>query len=499
MRAELAAPVDRDAPGPELAPELLDRRVGRARRMLAGLDRVVLGRQAEGVVAHRVQHPHAVAAPEVGEHVAHRVVLEVAHVRLARRIGQHLEHVALGRGGVEAGLAGVRHLPGSLALPDVLPLALDRVRRRSGLRSCHGPIVPPELADRSYIPPMRCGERENSGRRRPFSHEARRGTGAMDHDERHAVEAAAPAAQATRRATPRARPGRPSTRAGSAPEAERLLWRAGFGPRPGEAENSRRRASTTRSHSLTRPREGTAIGPAPHDERRPRARAVDAWGHDHLWWLDRMVRTNRPADRAHDARLARLVCDVQRRRRVPAADDPAEPALPQERARVVREAAARRDPRSRDADLALGVENTKDAPNENYGRELMELFTLGAGRGYSENDVREQARALTGFRNEWDDASARTTSASTPPTTTRASNASWASAGASTGGTPAALHQHRAIHRSSSEAVVLLHPDGARPHDASALERITWRATTRSGRWSRRSCATPTSTRARAW
>jgi uncharacterized protein (DUF1800 family) len=47
-----------------------------------------------------------------------------------------------------------------------------------------------------------------------------------------------------------------------------------------------------------------------------------------------------------------------------------------------------------------GVDNTKDAPNENYARELMELFTLGADRGaHSERDLREQARALTGWRN----------------------------------------------------------------------------------------------------
>ena len=32
---------------------------------------------------------------------------------------------------------------------------------------------------------------------------------------------------------------------------------------------------------------------------------------------------------------------------------------------------------------------------------MMELFTLGAGRGYTEADVRQQARALTGFRNDW--------------------------------------------------------------------------------------------------
>ena len=28
-----------------------------------------------------------------------------------------------------------------------------------------------------------------------------------------------------------------------------------------------------------------------------------------------------------------------------------------------------------------GTQNSKDAPNENYGREMMELFTLGADRG----------------------------------------------------------------------------------------------------------------------
>ena len=50
-----------------------------------------------------------------------------------------------------------------------------------------------------------------------------------------------------------------------------------------------------------------------------------------------------------------------------------------------------------------GTQNTKWSPNENYARELMELFTLGAGRGYTEDDVREQARALTGWRNDWDD------------------------------------------------------------------------------------------------
>jgi uncharacterized protein (DUF1800 family) len=37
------------------------------------------------------------------------------------------------------------------------------------------------------------------------------------------------------------------------------------------------------------------------------------------------------------------------------------------------------------------------APNENYGREVMELFTLGVGN-YTEDDVKAAARALTGYR-----------------------------------------------------------------------------------------------------
>ncbi|WP_323748058.1 DUF1800 domain-containing protein [Catenulispora rubra] len=41
--------------------------------------------------------------------------------------------------------------------------------------------------------------------------------------------------------------------------------------------------------------------------------------------------------------------------------------------------------------------NTVKAPNENLARELMELFTLGAGN-YTEDDVRASARALTGWR-----------------------------------------------------------------------------------------------------
>ncbi len=47
-----------------------------------------------------------------------------------------------------------------------------------------------------------------------------------------------------------------------------------------------------------------------------------------------------------------------------------------------------------------GNTNFKSAPNENYGRELMELFTLGKGYGvqYTEADVKAAARVLTGWK-----------------------------------------------------------------------------------------------------
>lgn len=41
-------------------------------------------------------------------------------------------------------------------------------------------------------------------------------------------------------------------------------------------------------------------------------------------------------------------------------------------------------------------QNKKDSPNENFAREVMELFTLGRGH-YSEEDIRNAARAFTGW------------------------------------------------------------------------------------------------------
>jgi uncharacterized protein (DUF1800 family) len=47
-----------------------------------------------------------------------------------------------------------------------------------------------------------------------------------------------------------------------------------------------------------------------------------------------------------------------------------------------------------------GDGNTVYSPNENFARELFELFTMGEGNGYSQQDVVEAARACTGYRTD---------------------------------------------------------------------------------------------------
>jgi uncharacterized protein (DUF1800 family) len=186
-------------------------------------------------------------------------------------------------------------------------------------------------------------------------------------------------------------------------QAERLLWRAGFGPRPGQAEALAKKGLVGAVHSLTRPPRERLRGPAPHDSDGHPLAPVDAWGHDHLWWLDRMVRTNRPLVE----RMTLVWHDWFATSNA---------GVGSQRLMLHQNKLFRRNALGSFAKLLLGVtadpamlvwlsgvQNTKTAPNENYGRELMELFTLGAGRGYSEGDVREQARALTGFRDEWND------------------------------------------------------------------------------------------------
>jgi uncharacterized protein (DUF1800 family) len=186
-------------------------------------------------------------------------------------------------------------------------------------------------------------------------------------------------------------------------EAERLLWRAGFGPKPGQVAAFAKLGMREAVRRLVEPPSERLTGPIPRVDGDPLA-PQDAWGHDVLWWLDRMVRTRRPLVE----RMTLVWHDW-----FATSND----GVGSQKLMLRQNGLFRTNALGNFRTLLFGVtkdpamilwlsaaDNTKWEPNENYARELMELFTLGVNRGYTETDVRQQARALTGFRYDWTDA-----------------------------------------------------------------------------------------------
>jgi uncharacterized protein (DUF1800 family) len=138
-------------------------------------------------------------------------------------------------------------------------------------------------------------------------------------------------------------------------------------------------------------------GPAPSADGQP-LDPVNEWGHDVLWWLDRMVRSRRPL-------VEKMTLFWHDHFATSGQDTP----LMLRQNKMLRKHAlgdfrALLKDVTRDHAMQLFLSlagSTKWAPNENYARELMELFTLGSG--YTERDIREAARALTGFEARWSD------------------------------------------------------------------------------------------------
>jgi uncharacterized protein (DUF1800 family) len=187
-------------------------------------------------------------------------------------------------------------------------------------------------------------------------------------------------------------------------DATRLLWRAGFGPRPGDVARVQALGLDGAVASLTRP-SGAArlIGRPPHGAGGRPLDPAGVWGDDHCWWLDRMVRSDQP--------LQERMTLIWHSWFATSVDGATQKLLLGQNAMM--------RPRwlgsfhdlfaevTRDPAMLLwlnGAQNNRFSPNENYGREMMELFTLGQGRGYDQRDVKGQARALTGWTNDWTDA-----------------------------------------------------------------------------------------------
>jgi uncharacterized protein (DUF1800 family) len=185
-------------------------------------------------------------------------------------------------------------------------------------------------------------------------------------------------------------------------QAERLLWRAGFGPRSGEAEALAEHGLQGAVDSLIHPPAvDRLVGKPPVVEGGAPLAPKSAWGHDHLWWLDRMVRTSRP--------LVERMTLVWHDWFATSNETVGSQKLMLEQNELFRSIGL-----GSFAGLTMrvtinpamllylnGLNSVKGAPNENYAREMMELFTLGHGSGYTERDVREQARALTGWTADW--------------------------------------------------------------------------------------------------
>lgn len=186
-------------------------------------------------------------------------------------------------------------------------------------------------------------------------------------------------------------------------QAERLLWRAGFGPADGQhAAQLAAKGMTAAVESLVSPpRKAVLSGPAPTDGKGRQLFPKDAWGHDHLWWLDRMVRTNQP--------LVERMTLVWHDWFATSTEGSQQNLNFNQNGLLRRHAMGNFRSLFRDItkDPAMliwlsGTNNNRWNPNENYAREMMELFSLGAhAKAYTERDIREAARALTGFQARW--------------------------------------------------------------------------------------------------
>jgi Protein of unknown function (DUF1800) len=186
-------------------------------------------------------------------------------------------------------------------------------------------------------------------------------------------------------------------------QARRLLWRAGFGPTPGQAEALVGQPLQQVVYSLTRPSGPAALsGPEPVDDDGDPLAPADEWGQDHCWWLDRMVRS--------DQQLVEKMTFIWHDWFANSNEKVNDQQAMLDQNNLFRENALGS---FHELFLAVttnpamlvfldGIYNDKDEANENYAREMMELFSLGADRGaYTEDDVREMARTLTGWRAEW--------------------------------------------------------------------------------------------------
>ncbi|WP_433800148.1 DUF1800 domain-containing protein [Actinomycetospora sp. CA-084318] len=205
---------------------------------------------------------------------------------------------------------------------------------------------------------------------------------------------------------------------GDAAATRRLLDRFGFGARPGELDAAVGQGFSATLDALLAPAADPGPPPPalgvvtdrgkPGTPERKAAQQQRSTGQDALtrWWLDRMWSTGAPlVERltwfwhGHFATSAQKV------------NQPAYLLAQNETLRRLGTGDFGSLAQAMVVDPAMlvwldGRTNRVGSPNENLAREFMELFALGVGH-YSETDVREAARALTGWTVDADAGTAR--------------------------------------------------------------------------------------------
>jgi uncharacterized protein (DUF1800 family) len=186
-----------------------------------------------------------------------------------------------------------------------------------------------------------------------------------------------------------------------------LLRRAGFGAAPDEIKAAASRGLAHTTDDLLHPERV----PEPDDDDAtiarltaliPEQQRTDKQGDEFLplqvvkmWWVQRMIATKRPLVEKmtlfwHGHFTSKLPArqgeDMYRQNRMFRQN-----ALGNFRTLTL---AVSRDPAM--LKYLNGNQNFKAHPNENYGRELMELYTCGIGN-YTENDVKASSRAFSGW------------------------------------------------------------------------------------------------------
>ena len=190
---------------------------------------------------------------------------------------------------------------------------------------------------------------------------------------------------------------------------DRLFWRAGFGPTPADrAAWTGKPVSEAVAWLLSTPA-GVSGSPGTRDDK-----ALDPTGDDTdlvLAWIDRMVRCTNP--------FVERMAFFWHRHWANSRNDVSPPQLLLKQNDLFRKyadfaatptASFRNMAYDVTVDPAMlrfltGEYNVKGAPNENYARELMELFGLGVldagGKpNYSEEDVKQLSKALSGWQIE---------------------------------------------------------------------------------------------------